>query len=77
MSRGRRQAASILEVGADDIGPERRKPGRLRVGRVPGGRAYRVPACQEQAGDPAESPRRSGDQDPPRGGIRYPVMIVR
>src|SRR5262245_6537290 len=74
---GHRQAVSIFEVGTDDLGPGGREPDRLWVGWAPGGCADRVPACEEQVGDPAEPPRRPGDQDPPRGGIRYPMTIIR
>ena len=75
--RGRRQAANVLEVGADNVGPGRREPGRLRMGRVPGGRAYRVPSGKQQISDLAEAAGRPGDQNPLRRGTRYAVVIVR
>jgi hypothetical protein len=75
--RGGRQAAGVPEVGADDLSPGCREPGRLGMGRVPGGRAYRVPAGKQQVGDTTEPPGRPADQDPPGGGTRYPVIIVR
>jgi hypothetical protein len=75
--RGRCQAADVFEVGADDLGPRGREPGRPWMGQVPGGCAHRVPARKQQACDPAEPPGRPDDQDPPGGGTRYPVMIVR
>ena len=75
--RGRREAAPVLEVGVDDVGAERGQPGGLGAGRVPGGRAHRMPMREEQVNDSAEPPGRPGDQDPPGGGARYPVRIVR